>query len=145
MHTLTLSSPPQYSIGSIKGLLIRVYWLFGGQINQGSMDDQQQARNRVVSSFLLQIPMWLLFRSQLIRDYGLLEGYLIKEGQQQQLVISTSVNGVTASPPQRFRWKKLRWAVQYVRFPSGPPPEYQTRPWLLSFGDRTGSGVSNQV
>ena len=35
--------------------------------------------------------------------------------------------------------------VQYVRFPGGPPPEYWTRPWLLSFGDRTGSGVSNQV
>ena len=35
--------------------------------------------------------------------------------------------------------------VQYVRFPGGPPPEYCTRPWLLSFGDRTGSGVSNQV
>ena len=36
-------------------------------------------------------------------------------------------------------------AVQYVRFPGGPPPEYWTRLWLLSFGDRTGSGVSNQV
>ena len=35
--------------------------------------------------------------------------------------------------------------VQYVRFPAGPPREYWTRPWLLSFGDRTGSGVSNQV
>ena len=35
--------------------------------------------------------------------------------------------------------------VQYVRFPGGPPPEYWTRPWLLSFGDRTGSGGSNQV
>ena len=39
----------------------------------------------------------------------------------------------------------LRGTVQYVRFPGGPPPEYWTRPWLLSFGDRTGSGVSNQV
>ena len=35
--------------------------------------------------------------------------------------------------------------VQYVRFPGGLPPESWTRPWLLNFGDRTGSGVSNQV
>lgn len=41
--------------------------------------------------------------------------------------------------------KKRLGTVQYVRFPGGPPPEYWTRPWLLSFGDRTGSGVSNQV
>ena len=49
-----------------------------------------------------------------------------------------------ASGPEISKNKKLR-AVQYVRFPGGPPPEYWTRLWLLSFGDRTGSGVSNQV
>ena len=43
------------------------------------------------------------------------------------------------------KYSKENKTVQYVRFPGGPPPEYWTRPWLLSFGDRTGSGVSNQV
>ena len=56
--------------------------------------------------------------------------------------------GSRSCGPQRWRGqrsKMRRETVQYVRFPGGPPPEYWTRPWLLSFGDRTGSGVSNQV
>ena len=50
-------------------------------------------------------------------------------------------------PPNEIAENKKfkKRTVQYVRFPGGPPPEYWTRPWLLSFGDRTGSGVSNQV
>ena len=46
---------------------------------------------------------------------------------------------------EALKRKYNRETVQYVRFPAGPPREYWTRPWLLSFGDRTGSGVSNQV
>ena len=57
-------------------------------------------------------------------------------------------NAGTCGPQSADRHRKKKLSsktVQYVRFPGGPPPEYWTRPWLLSFGDRTGSGVSNQV
>jgi hypothetical protein len=65
---------------------------------------------------------------------------------------STCVKGKVRDAPERadlrvwmVNGKSWIKTVQYVRFPGGPPPEYWTRPWLLSFGDRTGSGVSNQV
>ena len=59
--------------------------------------------------------------------------------------LASSCSGPPRDQDQNsFKNSCLR-AVQYVRFPGGPPPEYWTRLWLLSFGDRTGSGVSNQV
>ena len=64
----------------------------------------------------------------------------VREGRRADL----RIDGVNVEKIWKRIIRKIE-TVQYVRFPAGPPREYWTRPWLLSFGDRTGSGVSNQV